>query len=189
MKDVDVSHCFKQTAEYDKRISRFNTVVNFPWREDQNAVIEKFMENKNKYYVINGIFGCGKTTLLFGLLIISIGTGGSMLSVLYLDTGIASLIIGFEPLLLIFLMWLLKNDRPGFRKSIGVFIGILGMYFLFNQNQITENNNEENSGHFQICNQTLQCGHQCKGVAGESNCLPCINFDCIEAAQEQDLSD
>jgi hypothetical protein len=72
LKDVGVSHCFKETSEYDKRISRFQKVVNFPWREDQNAVIEKFMENKNKYYVINGIFGCGKTTLLFGLLINSI---------------------------------------------------------------------------------------------------------------------
>ena len=39
---------------------------------------------------------------------------------------------------------------------------------------------EENP--FQFCNLTLPCGHQCKGVAGESECLPCLNADCIQTA-------
>ena len=28
----------------------------------------------------------------------------------------------------------------------------------------------------------LDCGHHCKGVEGESHCLPCIKPECIQAA-------
>ena len=43
----------------------------------------------------------------------------------------------------------------------------------------------EESNEFCQCGETLQCGHQCKGVAGEFICLPCLNADCIQAAQAQ----
>ena len=32
------------------------------------------------------------------------------------------------------------------------------------------------------CNNEKECGHKCKGVFGESECLPCLNSDCIKAA-------
>ena len=34
------------------------------------------------------------------------------------------------------------------------------------------------------CNKEKECGHKCKGVFGESECLPCLNSDCIKAALE-----
>ena len=34
------------------------------------------------------------------------------------------------------------------------------------------------------CNNEKECGHKCKGVFGESVCLPCLNSDCIKAALE-----
>ena len=47
------------------------------------------------------------------------------------------------------------------------------------------NYDNETSGPFFLCGLTLPCGHECKGVAGESSCLPCLNAECIEAAQAQ----
>ena len=29
------------------------------------------------------------------------------------------------------------------------------------------------------CEMALECGHECKGVAGESSCLACLNSQCI----------
>ena len=74
-----------------------------------------------------------QNSAIFGLLILAIGSGGSMWSVLYLDTGIASLLIGAEPLVLVLLLWLLKGSKPSWQKTIGVVIGIVGMFVLLNQ--------------------------------------------------------
>lgn len=30
------------------------------------------------------------------------------------------------------------------------------------------------------CNKVLQCGHPCRGCAGELKCLPCLEPECIE---------
>ena len=35
---------------------------------------------------------------------------------------------------------------------------------------------------FKFCWKKLDCGHHCKGVKGESCCLPCIKPECIQAA-------
>ena len=35
---------------------------------------------------------------------------------------------------------------------------------------------------FTFCGKEKECGHTCKGVAGESECLPCLHTDCIQAA-------
>lgn len=73
----------------------------------------------------------------FGLLILGCGTGGSMWAVKYIDTGMASLIIGSEPLLIILLSWALLGRKPSKRKILGVSLGVLGMYVLITQEQIT----------------------------------------------------
>ena len=41
---------------------------------------------------------------------------------------------------------------------------------------------------FTFCNKEKECGHQCKGVAGESECLPCLNLNCIQEAIEASRS-
>ena len=71
LKSIGVSYSFSSKELYIERIKMFYNMLNFPWREDQEEVIDSFFEHE-KNIVINGIFGCGKTTLLFGLLIKSI---------------------------------------------------------------------------------------------------------------------
>jgi hypothetical protein len=58
-------------AEYIKRIEKYHQYLNFPWRLDQKLAIKNFLKNHQnfRYFVINGIAGCGKTTMLFGILI------------------------------------------------------------------------------------------------------------------------
>jgi len=78
-----------------------------------------------------------RNSAFFGILILAIGSGASMWSVLYLDTGMASLMIGCEPLVLVVFIWLLKGQKPSAAKIIGVGLGMLGMYILLSQQTIT----------------------------------------------------
>ena len=73
----------------------------------------------------------------FGILMVAFGAGGAMLSVVYLDTGLACLIVGFEPVLMVVLMYLLKSAPPGPYKLIGLALGISGMVILISQDSIT----------------------------------------------------
>lgn len=73
----------------------------------------------------------------FGVLILAIGSGGAMWSVLYLDTGMASLMIGAEPLVLVILSWILVGQRASIQKMLGVLLGMVGMYILISQETIT----------------------------------------------------
>ena len=45
---------------------------------------------------------------------------------------------------------------------------------------ITDLNND--NGPFEFCQQEFECGHTCKGVKGESECLPCLKPECIAKA-------
>ena len=72
LKSINAAHTFKTKADYLERIDMFKSHYTFPWREDQENVIQKYFKEKSKYLVVNGIFGCGKTTLLMSLVIRSI---------------------------------------------------------------------------------------------------------------------
>lgn len=78
-----------------------------------------------------------KNSVLQGILILGLGTGGTMWSINYLDSGIASLIVGCEPLILVFFVWYFLEQRPSWQKLFGVALGILGMYILFSQQSFT----------------------------------------------------
>lgn len=77
-----------------------------------------------------------KNAVLIGLLILGFGAGGSMWAVQFLDTGLASLVVGSEPLVLVLMTWLLVGIRPSVRKWIGIALGSLGMYILISQHTI-----------------------------------------------------
>ncbi|MDC0230898.1 EamA family transporter [Aureispira] len=77
-----------------------------------------------------------RNSAFFGVLILAIGSGASMWSVLYLDTGMASLMIGCEPLVLVIFLWLLMGKKPSIQKIIGVAFGMAGMYILLSQKTI-----------------------------------------------------
>ena len=66
---IQSSHSLKKKSDYVTKFNLFNNTFTFPWREDQIRIINNVVLNASKYYVINGIFGCGKTTMLFGMLI------------------------------------------------------------------------------------------------------------------------
>lgn len=72
LENIGVVHTFKNKEDYIKRVNLFRKVVKFTWRKDQKDVIDSFLQQEYKYYVINGIFGCGKTTMLMGIHIHSI---------------------------------------------------------------------------------------------------------------------
>jgi len=36
-----------------------------------------------------------------------------------------------------------------------------------------------------FCGRVLGCGHSCLGVAGEQDCLPCINNGCLNGKANQ----
>lgn len=69
LKNINSAYSLGKKENYLARLKIFQDVINFPWREDQKNVLEKVIKNEHQYYVINGIFGCGKTTLLFGIMI------------------------------------------------------------------------------------------------------------------------
>jgi len=69
LKNINSAYSLGKKENYLARLQLFQDVIDFPWREDQKEVLEEVIKDKNQYYVINGIFGCGKTTLLFGIMI------------------------------------------------------------------------------------------------------------------------
>lgn len=68
-KKIGSSYSLGKKEKYIERFKIFYNVLSFPWRTDQREIINHVVKNQNKYYVINGIFGCGKTTMLFGMMI------------------------------------------------------------------------------------------------------------------------
>jgi hypothetical protein len=69
LQDVGASYCLGKSKRYLKRLRHFRDVVDFTWREDQEAVLNNFLDFDKKYYVVHAVFGSGKTTLLLGMLI------------------------------------------------------------------------------------------------------------------------
>lgn len=71
-KSLDIVHTFPTKEGYLERLELFKSHYTFPWRKDQQDVIDLYFGENHKFYVINGIFGCGKTTLLMSLVVRSI---------------------------------------------------------------------------------------------------------------------
>ena len=69
LKSIGSFYCLKNKSEYIKKMQKFKDVFTFPWRNEQQEVINNFLKFDKNIYVIHGIFGSGKTTLLLGLLI------------------------------------------------------------------------------------------------------------------------
>jgi len=72
LKSINAAYTFGKKEDYLKRLDLFKSHYSFPWRDDQRQVIDTYFTKKSKYSVINGIFGCGKTTLLMSLVVRSV---------------------------------------------------------------------------------------------------------------------
>lgn len=71
-----------------------------------------------------------------GILLLGIGTGAITYALQFIDTGLAALVVAFEPLVVVLLMWLVLSQRPSFMALTGCAVGIVGIYVLVSQNSI-----------------------------------------------------
>ncbi len=77
-----------------------------------------------------------KNSVIAGFTFLGLGTGGAIWSLNHLDSGFSALIISAEPLIIVLLIWLYKRQAPAMQTLAGVFLGILGMYFLISQDEM-----------------------------------------------------
>ncbi len=80
-----------------------------------------------------------RNALWAGVLLLGVGTGGVVWAMQWIDTGITALIVAFEPLLVVLLLWLMRGKRPNARSLLGVAIGIAGMTLLVWQDALITN--------------------------------------------------
>lgn len=71
--------------------------------------------------------------LLSGTLFLAIGTGGVVWAEQFIDSSMAALMIGAEPVVIVLLMWLLNSKKPTLSAILGVSLGLVGMYILVGQ--------------------------------------------------------
>ncbi|MBB4080038.1 drug/metabolite transporter (DMT)-like permease [Lewinella aquimaris] len=70
---------------------------------------------------------------IIGVLLLSVGTGAVVWAQQYIPTSTTSLIIAFEPLVVMMMMWLVLDSRPSVKAFVGAFVSICGMALLISQ--------------------------------------------------------
>ncbi|WP_116125915.1 EamA family transporter [Lewinella sp. IMCC34183] len=70
---------------------------------------------------------------LVGLLLLGVGTGAVVWSQQFVPTSTTSLIIAFEPLVVMLMMWGALDSRPSNKAFFGAFVSICGMGLLITQ--------------------------------------------------------
>ena len=78
-----------------------------------------------------------KNAAIAGFLFLAIGNGVVVWALSYVDSGLAALTIASQPLIVLLLLWIIENKSIKLFSWVGVFVGLLGMYLLISQNQIT----------------------------------------------------
>lgn len=73
---------------------------------------------------------------VMGIMFLSIGNGALVKALEYIDSGMAALLIAFDPLLVVLAMWILIGVVPGKRNIFGTVLGIIGMAILIGQPSI-----------------------------------------------------
>ncbi len=73
---------------------------------------------------------------LTGTLFLGLGTGLVVWAEQYIESSMAALLVAFEPLLVVLLLWGLKGKRPLGKSLIGIALGVLGMLLLTGQPQL-----------------------------------------------------
>ncbi len=72
-----------------------------------------------------------------GFLFLVYGNGVFVWALKYVDSGFAALLASTQPLFVLFLMRLIDGKRMQGKSIIGVLLGVLGMYLLVSQKEIT----------------------------------------------------
>ncbi len=76
---------------------------------------------------------------IIGILFLSFGTGGVVWAEQYISTGITALVVAFDPLLILFLLWIIRGVKPGGLSLVGTALGIIGMVLLVGQPKFVSN--------------------------------------------------
>jgi drug/metabolite transporter (DMT)-like permease len=77
-------------------------------------------------------------SFILGILFLSLGSGGLIWALQFIDSGFAALLVAVDPLLIMFLLWVMQGVRPGWGSLFGAALGLIGMYLLLGQPQIDE---------------------------------------------------
>ncbi len=80
-------------------------------------------------------------TVIAGLLFLAFGNGIVVWALEYVDSGFAALQISAQPLVVLLLMWVIDNKKIKAMSIVGVILGIIGIYLLVSQKQVTEQEN------------------------------------------------
>jgi len=78
-----------------------------------------------------------KNTAIAGFLFLAIGNGVVVWALSYVDSGLTALTIASQPLVVLLLLWILEKRKIKLFSWVGVFVGLLGLYLLISQNQIS----------------------------------------------------
>lgn len=96
-------------------------------------------------YAFSGYLGARRPTgrewfnaTLMGVLFLTVGTGGVVWAEQYIDTGMAALIVAFDPLLIMLLMWVLIGTRPAWKSTLGALVSIGGIMLLVGQPRFSD---------------------------------------------------
>ncbi len=74
-----------------------------------------------------------QNTLFAGFFLFAMGNGLAVWALQFVDSGIAALVVAFEPVIVVLMMWKMKNEKPTIYTWGGLFLGILGMGLLVGQ--------------------------------------------------------
>ncbi len=74
-----------------------------------------------------------QNTLYAGLFLFAMGNGLVVWALQFVDSGIAALVVAFEPLVVVLMMWKMKSEKPTLNTWGGILLGISGMGLLVGQ--------------------------------------------------------
>lgn len=77
-----------------------------------------------------------RNTIIVGFLFLTFGNGVVVWALKYVDSGFAALEISAQPLVILFLMWLLQGKKIKAMSMIGVLLGMIGIYLLVSQKEL-----------------------------------------------------
>lgn len=82
-----------------------------------------------------------KNSAWAGFMFMALGTGLVVWAEQWVDSGMAALLVSFEPLVVVVLLWVMRGQNPQLHSLLGVTLGVLGMFLLVGQPQISADRN------------------------------------------------
>lgn len=80
-------------------------------------------------------------TIIAGFLFLSFGNGVVVWALRFVDSGFAALVISAQPLVVLILMLVIEGKKIQPMSMVGVALGIIGIYLLVSQEQVTSQEN------------------------------------------------